>query len=51
MIIMAIPCDGKVHREVKTAEPIEMSFGKWTRMGPKEYLLDGSPDPMWRDNF
>jgi len=26
----------------KTAEPIEIPFGLWTRMGPRNHLLDGS---------
>jgi len=28
----------------KAAEPIEMSFGTWTRVGPSKYVLDESPD-------
>ena len=28
----------------KTAEPIEMPFWLWTRVGPRNYVLDGSPD-------
>ena len=30
----------------KTAEPIEMSFGVWTRVGPRKHVLDGGAD--WR---
>jgi len=29
----------------KTAEPIEMPFGFWTRLGPGNHILDGGPDP------
>jgi len=29
----------------KLAEPIEMPFGMWTRVGPRIYVLDGAPDP------
>jgi len=32
----------------KTVEPIEMPFGLgnlWTRMGPRNQVLDGGPDP------
>ena len=29
----------------KMAKPIEMLFGLWTRVGPKNHLLDGGPDP------
>jgi len=25
----------------KTAEPIEMPFGMWTRVGPRNHVLDG----------
>jgi len=25
----------------KTAEPAELSFGVWTRLGPRKYVLDG----------
>ena len=32
----------------KMAEPIEVPFRMWTRMGPRNYvgLLDGYPDPL-----
>jgi len=33
----------------KTAEPIEMSFGLTTRVGPGNHVLD--PLPIVRDNF
>jgi len=29
----------------KTAEPIEMPFGLWARVVPRNHVLDGSPDP------
>ena len=36
----------------KTAEPIRMPFGLWTRVGPENHVLDGGPDPpMGRGNF
>ena len=36
----------------KTAEPIMMPFGMLTRVDPRNYVLDGAPDPcMWRGNF
>jgi len=28
------------------AEPIEMSFGLWTSMGPRNHVLDGSPQVL-----
>jgi len=32
----------------KTAEPIEMLFGLWVRIGPRNHVLDGvTPDPSW----
>ena len=34
------------------AEPIEMWFGLRTYVGPRNHVLDGSPDPpMGRGNF
>jgi len=30
------------------AEPIEMLFGLWARMGPRNHVLDGGP-AMLRD--
>jgi len=29
----------------KTAEPIEMPCGLWTRVGPRNHVLRGGPDP------
>ena len=31
----------------KTAEPIEVPFGMWTPVGPRNHVLDGGPDPLW----
>ena len=31
----------------KTAEPIEMPFGLWTWMGPRNHALDGVQIPPW----
>ena len=31
----------------KTAEPIEMPFGLWARMGPNDSVLHGDPNPPW----
>jgi len=28
----------------KMAEPIEMLFGLWTQVGPRNHVLDGDPD-------
>jgi len=34
------------------AEPIEMSFGLWTQVGPRNNVLDVGPEcPMPRGNF
>jgi len=30
----------------KTAEPIEMSSALWTRMGPRNHVLDGGPQVL-----
>jgi len=27
-------------------EPIEMLFGLWTWMNPRNHVLDGGPDPL-----
>jgi len=36
----------------KTAEPIEMSFGLWTQVGPRNHIFDGGPGlPMRTSNF
>jgi len=36
----------------KTAEPIDMSFELRIRVGTRNHVLDGGPDPpMGRDNF
>ena len=36
----------------KTAEPIEMPFGIWTRVGTENHVLDGAPGlRMRRGNF
>jgi len=36
----------------KTAESIEMSFGFWVRMDPRNHVLDGGSDsPMGKDIF
>jgi len=29
----------------KTAELIKIPFGLWTRVGPRNHVLDGDPDP------
>jgi len=30
----------------KTAEPIEMPFAVWTRVGQRNHVSDGGPDPL-----
>jgi len=35
----------KIMSRAKAAEPIEMPFGLWTWVGPKNRVLDGDPDP------
>jgi len=37
----------------KTAEPIEMMVGLWTRVGQRKhyYVLDGGPDPPWKEEI
>jgi len=36
---------------VKTAAPIEMPFGLETQVGPRNHVLDGSPDPHGKGQF
>jgi len=38
---------------MKMAEPIEMSFGMWSRVGPRKHVLDldGGPDPHAKGQF
>jgi len=31
----------------KTAEPVEMAFGLWTRVAPRKHVLDGGQIPRW----
>jgi len=31
----------------KMAEPVEMPFGTWAEVGPRNYVLDRGPDPPW----
>jgi len=31
----------------KTAQPIEIPFGVWTQVGPRNHVLDGDRDPLW----
>jgi len=35
----------------KTAEPMEMPFGIWIQVGPRNRVLDGSRSSMPRGNF
>jgi len=35
----------------KTAEPIEMSFRLWTRVGPRNHKLGGGGDPSGKGQF
>jgi len=36
-----------VMSHAETAEPIEMLFGLWAWMGPRNRELDGGPDVPW----
>ena len=37
-------CHDRELSDAKMAEPIEMSFGIWTLVGPKNHVVDGSPE-------
>jgi len=44
--------DMPVTRELcKTAEQIEMTFGLWTRVGPRKYVLDGLQIPRAKEQL
>jgi len=46
----AFHCKVQGHSAVicaKTAEPMEMPFRFSARMGPRNHVLDGVPDPPW----
>jgi len=45
------PSSYAVVSPAKMAEPIDMSFGLWTRVGPRNHGLDGVNSPMRRGNF
>jgi len=53
MVGLSVGLSVTVVSSAKTAEPIEMPFGFWVRMGPRNYyVLDGGPDPsMKMGNF
>jgi len=36
----------KIYGHCETAEPIEMPFGLWTPMGPRNHVLHGSPQVL-----
>jgi len=49
-----MPQHARQHSDVscaKTAEPVKMPFGLWTRMGPRKHVLDGGPDPHVKEQF
>jgi len=35
----------------KTAEPIEIPFGLWVRMSPRNHVLDGVQMPCGKEEF
>jgi len=37
---------GYTSEPCKTAEPIEMPFGLWAPIGPRNHVLDGSPEVL-----
>jgi len=44
-IALSVGLSVTVASRAKTAEPIEMTFELLTRVGPRHYVLDGSPGP------
>ena len=46
-IVVCLSLSVTIVSPTKMAEPIEMPFGLWARMGPRNHVLDGVPDPRW----
>jgi len=44
LLVTAMSC-------AKIAEPIEMLFGSWSRVGPGNHVLDGGLVPQMRGQF
>jgi len=38
-------CQDQIASPAKTAEPVKMPFGLWTRVGPRNQVLDGFQIP------
>jgi len=46
-VVWSIGRSVTIFSSAKVAEPIEVPFGLWTRVGPRNNVLDGGPDfPM-----
>ena len=48
-VVCMYVCRSPVVNPAKTAEPIEMAFESWTRVGPRKHALDGAriPPCVW----
>ena len=44
MACLSVSLSVTVVNPAKTAEPIEMSFELWTRVGTRNHVLNGGPD-------
>jgi len=51
VVCLSVCLSATIVSHAKTAEPIEMPLGLWTRVGPRNYVLDGGPDPHAKGNF
>jgi len=52
VVCMSVCLSAKIVSPAKLAEPIEMPFEMWTRVGQRNHVLHGGPDsPMRRGNF
>jgi len=47
VVCLSVSLSVTIVRPAKTAEPLEMLFGIWTRVGPWKRVLDGGAD--WRN--
>jgi len=48
-VVWSVSRSDTVVRHAKTAELIEMPFGLRTRVDPRKSVLDGGPDPPWKE--
>jgi len=50
-VCLSVGLSVTIMTSAKTAEPIEMLLGLWTRVGPRNHVLDGGPDLHGKGQF